>query len=569
VLEPLWDGLLRNRASIRALLAGLVLALTAGGSAAILSGRWLTIASALAAAALGIAALATRERRLLVLALPTLGFGVVHAAAVEAPLTTLALEPGLDPLAPIASLVALAAGAAVLALTCRFGQRGIALLGPLDGPERNLDALDGQGGVVLREGLLVVASVFAAWAAGLACVGVSYPWGQVAATSLWACLGVALVVRGAAVRAECEIVGFGVVALAFLKSVAFDWGELGATGASTSLLVVSAALLAAGFLGRWLNTHATEGLEHAAVASAVVATASAVVGLHRLVGDDPRAFGGALLVLVAVLALVAVPPFRRWRELREPWARAMATGYWLLALVSLLLAETALASFGPTRSLTLWAATATALAFTSRPLGEPRLWHAALLVGGASTAAVLAGVTPPDRLVEATAHPGAGFSALLTCVAAAAVLAWTALPRTGARPSWLSWAAAATAVYAASLAVLEIAERVSGASVETDFQRGHTALSTLLGLAALGVYAVGLARDDRSARIAGLTLFGLALAKLFLYDLSSLSSITRALSFLGLGAVLLAAAFFAERVVRGDRDSEEGNTAAWPTSGAG
>lgn len=99
--------------------------------------------------------------------------------------------------------------------------------------------------------------------------------------------------------------------------------------------------------------------------------------------------------------------------------------------------------------------------------------------------------------------------------------------------------------------MLELAERLSGASIETDFQRGHTALSTLLGLGALAVYVVGLARDHRPLRIAGLTLFGLALGKLFLYDLSSLSSITRALSFLALGGVLLAAAFFAERVVRG------------------
>ena len=62
----------------------------------------------------------------------------------------------------------------------------------------------------------------------------------------------------------------------------------------------------------------------------------------------------------------------------------------------------------------------------------------------------------------------------------------------------------------------------------------------------------------RALRLAGLTLFGLALAKLFLYDLSSLSSITRALSFIALGAVLLAAAFFAERAVGGEPDDPAG-----------
>ena len=36
--------------------------------------------------------------------------------------------------------------------------------------------------------------------------------------------------------------------------------------------------------------------------------------------------------------------------------------------------------------------------------------------------------------------------------------------------------------------------------------------------------------------------------KIFLYDLARLSSVTRALSFLGVGAVLLAAAFFYQRL---------------------
>ena len=89
-------------------------------------------------------------------------------------------------------------------------------------------------------------------------------------------------------------------------------------------------------------------------------------------------------------------------------------------------------------------------------------------------------------------------------------------------------------------------------------------MSTLLGLLALGAYVVGLARDHRPLRLAGLTVFGLALAKLFLYDLSTLSSITRALSFLALGAVLLAAAFFAERAVRGERGTPRGHAGARP-----
>jgi uncharacterized membrane protein len=45
-----------------------------------------------------------------------------------------------------------------------------------------------------------------------------------------------------------------------------------------------------------------------------------------------------------------------------------------------------------------------------------------------------------------------------------------------------------------------------------------------------------------------LALFGVSLGKLFLYDLSELSSVTRALSFLAVGAVLLLAGFFTQRL---------------------
>ena len=52
----------------------------------------------------------------------------------------------------------------------------------------------------------------------------------------------------------------------------------------------------------------------------------------------------------------------------------------------------------------------------------------------------------------------------------------------------------------------------------------------------------------RVLRLAALGLFALALGKLFLYDLSTLSSVSRALSFLAVGAVLLLAGFFYQRL---------------------
>ena len=175
----------------------------------------------------------------------------------------------------------------------------------------------------------------------------------------------------------------------------------------------------------------------------------------------------------------------------------------------------------------------------------------------------LALVTVPSSLVDASAHPGSGLWAFAVVVGAAWAAALT-VPRdfeesTHLTP-WVLGTASALTLYGVSLGVLELAERVSRASVETDFQRGHTALSALWGIGALAVYVLGLARDRRDLRIVGLTLFGLALAKLLLYDLSTLSSITRALSFLAVGAILMVAGFFSERIVRPGGDGPTPDT---------
>jgi uncharacterized membrane protein len=55
---------------------------------------------------------------------------------------------------------------------------------------------------------------------------------------------------------------------------------------------------------------------------------------------------------------------------------------------------------------------------------------------------------------------------------------------------------------------------------------------------------------QRALRIGGFVLFGLILAKIFLYDLAALSSATRAVSFLAVGAVLLLGGFCYQRLSR-------------------
>jgi uncharacterized membrane protein len=73
-------------------------------------------------------------------------------------------------------------------------------------------------------------------------------------------------------------------------------------------------------------------------------------------------------------------------------------------------------------------------------------------------------------------------------------------------------------------------------------------VSAVWGVLGLIALYVGLRRRSRAIRLGGFALFGVSLAKLFLYDLAALNSITRALSFLAVGALLLLGGFFYQRL---------------------
>jgi hypothetical protein len=187
-----------------------------------------------------------------------------------------------------------------------------------------------------------------------------------------------------------------------------------------------------------------------------------------------------------------------------------------------------------------WAATAAGLALLSRATRERGFQLAGAIVLATALIGALARFTRPDHLWQAAEHPATGLWVLIAGIAAASVLAWC---ETRHRAEAV-WGVAVLAVYALSLGILEVGERLSTSSIETDFQRGHTAVSAFWVLLGLGLLYAGLRRRSQPLRLAGFALFGVSLAKIFLYDLSSLSSVTRALSFLAVGGVLLAAGFF-------------------------
>jgi hypothetical protein len=326
---------------------------------------------------------------------------------------------------------------------------------------------------------------------------------------------------------------------------AYDVDERAAGWAAMALLAAAAGLFAAGVLlrVRW-TTPARLGLVSGA--ALVIAFVSSIAVLDLLAPESPETATRLWWTLGMTSVALAHLSVAGW-ALREPRLRNLATTLWSLGLVALLAAELALTDGGSLFAVAV-AATAAAAAFVSQRLPEPRLWIAAAVLLSADALGVVAGLTPPEHLVTANPHPASGVLGLVAVAAATAVLGLTARANRG---RFLA-GAAGLALYAISLVVLELAIRVSGASLETDFERGHTAVSAVWGLTGLTLLVLGVARRSSHLRYAGLALFGLTLAKIFLFDLAELSSVARAASFVAVGGLLLAGGALVQRL--GERE---------------
>lgn len=214
------------------------------------------------------------------------------------------------------------------------------------------------------------------------------------------------------------------------------------------------------------------------------------------------------------------------------------------------------------RSLLAWATASACLALAAAGLREPRFQLAGLALAALAAAETVAELARPHELFRAGLAPADGVVALAATVGA--LLALGVLARVGREDPdtldatveaaqerarrWLIGSAAALALYAVSLSVLGISVELGGGDLAGRFQRGHTVVSALWGLVGLVALSAGLRRTLRALRRAGILLLLAALAKLFVYDLSSLSSIARALSFLAVGGLLLLAGFVYQRI---------------------
>ena len=110
---------------------------------------------------------------------------------------------------------------------------------------------------------------------------------------------------------------------------------------------------------------------------------------------------------------------------------------------------------------------------------------------------------------------------------------------------WLAVGGGVLALYLLSVGIVDAFEaRVDGAASVAELRwQSQVALSVVRAVLGGIAVAAGLVRGVAPLRVFGLGLLGLATVKVFLYDLSSLDAVYRALSFIVLGILLLLSAY--------------------------
>ncbi|HYZ19082.1 MAG TPA: DUF2339 domain-containing protein, partial [Gaiellaceae bacterium] len=359
-----------------------------------------------------------------------------------------------------------------------------------------------------------------------------FEWSHVGVTGLWALTALAVIALGHRLPSlQVRLGGLALLGAVLLEAVFFDL-SLESEPRGYAFLVAAAALGLGALLDR---LSAAEAPAFPFVAGFVLASVGlTVAGVIELVAGDAQNF--TLLGVAALYAAVAVAVHRDRDLSTVLWAPALVVAGWA---TSELLSGTWL--------VLVWAAAAAGVVALANRTGERRLEIASVAFLVLALVHALGLEAPPADLFDANPHPENGVPALL--LTAGAFLAFGYYSRV--ERQWRRAAyglSALLAIYAGSLAILGLAEAVGSAGVETNFQRGHSGVSAFWGTIGLLALYVGLRRGARWLRLAGFVLFGLALAKLFLYDLAFLSSITRALSFLAVGAVLLFGGFLVQKL---------------------
>jgi uncharacterized membrane protein len=272
---------------------------------------------------------------------------------------------------------------------------------------------------------------------------------------------------------------------------------------------------------------------------------------HVLAFDaPPTAFAGEPIELasaVLVLGSLSAALLTSARLVSERY------GQWRLALDSLglaVLAYTAVLVFDGAVLVAVLAVGAVVLAQLARQTGDKlTVVASASFLGGALLHAFVI-EAPPQSLIYGVESLPQAAAALAVCGLAALTCAHQRLgDRTWQLALWCG--GAISLVYLASVGIVTAFQPGGAETTVLDLpvrQQGQVLVSALWGLVGLCTLLAGLRRDLRELRIGALALLLAAVGKVFLYDLSTLGSAYRVVSFLALGALLLAASFAYQRL---------------------
>jgi uncharacterized membrane protein len=228
----------------------------------------------------------------------------------------------------------------------------------------------------------------------------------------------------------------------------------------------------------------------------------------------------------------------------------------------------ALAAFGFAEALSgpalvaAWAAAGAALAWlATRADSTPdpglsdceRLLLASAAFLALAAGHVLAFEAPPAALLHGVEDLGEALVAIAVCAAATLGLALAAARVDRLAATVAGAAAAVSLVYLGSIAIVAVAGVDAGGDVN---QAGQTWLSAFWTVTGLGALVWGLVWDEAVVRRGGLALLGVAIAKVWTYDLAELDELARVLSFVGLGLLLLVGAFAYQRIMPAIRPEE-------------
>jgi len=524
-----------------ALVAGTsALGLAAVGTALLLTDSALVVAWAAESMVLAAVAWRFRDVRVQLMCFAYAALATGWALAHEGD-PRLLLDTGADHLAgvlPLGSVTAAAIAAAVLwprEYRVRTESGLLEFIGTVRGA---LSQRFREG----RETLALAGIALGTVTAAFALVAASFSVGHLAASVLAALVGALLLGYGARIRSD----GIVVVSLMWLgvvltEALAFDSSILGTSEVGDiggwSVIAAATGLVGGTYALRVLQPERDEWNVISGVAAGIGLVATWIALAELTESDDVRGVG--LLVAAAVYVGLAAFVFRRENQ------RTLSTTLWVVGLIALVGAERSVLD-SETLFVIALAATGAAVGALAKPLRETRLWLAGAIVAGLGAFLALTVVAPPSHFFAASDNPGRGLVSLVFCALGLGVLAKLAERRSDRIASAV--AAGGVAVYAISLLILEVALRISSASVETDFERGHTGVSAFWALVGLGLLVFGLYRRSTILRYSGLVVFGLSLAKIFLFDLAELSSVARAFSFIFVGGLLLAGGFFLQRL---------------------